>query len=37
MVAVITKGDSGSVWIMEDGKPVYQVHIPDREALERSY
>ncbi|KAF2899023.1 hypothetical protein ILUMI_07150 [Ignelater luminosus] len=35
MATVITKGESGSVWVAEDSKPPYQVHIPDREELPR--
>ncbi|XP_044730421.1 15-hydroxyprostaglandin dehydrogenase [NAD(+)]-like [Chrysoperla carnea] len=35
MMAMITKGETGSVWICEGGQPIYEVEIPDRLTLKR--
>ncbi|KAJ9592839.1 hypothetical protein L9F63_015482 [Diploptera punctata] len=33
MIHMIKKAANGSVWVCEGGKPVYEVHIPDRTTL----
>jgi len=33
MIHLIEKGSRGSVWVAEEGEPVYEVRIPDRETL----
>jgi hypothetical protein len=33
MIDLIEKGSSGSVWVAEDGEPVYEIHIPDRQTM----
>jgi hypothetical protein len=30
---MIEKGSSGSVWVAEEGEPVYEIHFPDRQFL----
>jgi len=33
MIHLIEKGSSGSVWVAEDGQPVYEIHFPARQTL----
>ncbi|XP_069687826.1 15-hydroxyprostaglandin dehydrogenase [NAD(+)]-like [Periplaneta americana] len=33
MMHMIKKGSNGSIWVCEGGKPVYEVQIPDRQAM----
>jgi len=35
VIDVITKGDNGSVWLVENNEPAYQVIIPDRHTLRK--
>jgi hypothetical protein len=33
MIHLIEKGSSGSVWVAEEGEPVYEIGFPDRKSL----
>ncbi|KAL3286377.1 hypothetical protein HHI36_000887 [Cryptolaemus montrouzieri] len=36
MYTLITRGENGSVWVCEGGKPIYEVEIPDRRTLKKN-